>query len=69
MSKKLPLEELREKYIPVSDFPEKYNISVATIKRLISSGQIRQAEFRALGATRRTTHVNPEDVLRVLNKE
>lgn len=66
---KLPLEELKEKYIPIVDFPEKYNISVAKIMRLIESHKIRYAEFKAPGAMRRSIHVNPEDVLAALEKE
>lgn len=65
---KLPLEELREKYIPVVEFPEKYGISVVEIMRLIKNKQILYAEFKAPGDTRRTTHVNYEEVLKVLGK-
>lgn len=63
---KLPLEILREKYIPVSEFPKKYNISVAKIMDLIKSGKIRRAEFVAPGDKRRSLHVNYEEVLSVL---
>lgn len=66
---KLPLEILKEKYIPVVDFPEKYNISVEYVNKLIETHKIRYAEFRAPGDNRRTPHVNPEDVLAILEKE
>lgn len=66
---KLPLEILKEKYIPIVEFPEKYDISVAKIMRMIDSHKIKYAEFRAPGSNRRTMHVNPEDVFRVLGKE
>lgn len=66
---KLPLEELKEKYIPIVSFPEKYNISVAKIMSLISNHKIKYAEFRAPGDTRRTMHVNPDDVFEALKYE
>lgn len=66
---KLPLELLMEKYIPVVDFPEKYNISVPKIMSLIDAKKIRVAEFKAPGDIRRTLHVNYEEVLEVLSKE
>lgn len=66
---KLPLEILKEKYIPLDKFPEKYGISVARVKKLIDAHKIRYAEFKAPGDIRRTIHVNPEDVFRVLEKE
>lgn len=66
---KLPLEILREKYIPIVEFPDKYNISVATVRRLIDTKKIRYTEFRAPGATKRSMHANPEDVLAALEKE
>lgn len=69
MSEKLPLEILRDKYIPVTEFPEKYGISVALIMRLINSKKLKYAEFKSPGDTRRTPHVNPEDLFRVLEKE
>lgn len=69
MEDKLPLEILKEKYIPVSQFPERYGISVARVKRLIDSKKIRYAEFKAPGDIRRTMHVNPEDVLPIIEKE
>ena len=66
---KLPLEILKEKYIPVTDFPERFGISVATIMRLVDSHKIRYAEFRAPGDRRRSMHVNYEEVLSLLDKE
>lgn len=66
---KLPLELLKEKYIPIKDFPSKYDISVPTIMRLINTKKIRYAEFKAPGDVRRSIHVNPEDVLLALEKE
>lgn len=66
---KLPLELLKEKYIPVVDFPEKYGISVTKIMSLIETHKIRPAEFKAPGNTRRTLHANYEEVLQVLSKE
>ena len=66
---KLPLEILREKYIPVSEFPEKYGISALSVKKLIDSKQIRPAELKAPGAIRRTLHANVEEVLDILGKE
>ena len=66
---KLPLEELREKYIPIVEFPEKYGISVAKVKRLIDTKKIRYAEFKAPGDRLRTLHANPEDVLAALEEE
>lgn len=66
---KLPLEILKEKYIPIEEFPEKYNISVSKIMRLVESRKVRYAEFKAPGAHRRSMHLNPEDVLRVLERE
>jgi hypothetical protein len=68
MREKLPLEILRDKYIPVSQFPEKYNISVSLIMRLINSGKLKYAEFKAPGDTRRSPHVNPEDLFQVLEE-
>lgn len=65
----LPLEELREKYIPVSEFPEKYGINVAKVMKLIHEHKIRYAEFKAPGDYKRTPHANPEDVLAALKKE
>lgn len=65
----LPLEELRLKYLPVEVFPEKYNVSVPTIMRLIKSNKIRKAELKAEGCIRRTLHVNYEEVLRALGRE
>lgn len=69
MSDKLPLEILKEKYIPVSQFPEKYGISVSKIMRLIKDGKLRYAEFRVPGESRRSPHVNPEDLFRILEEE
>ena len=69
MSEKLPLEILRDKYIPVTEFPEKYGISVALIMRLINSKKLKYTEFKAPGDTRRSPHVNPEDLFKVLEKE
>ena len=66
---KLPLEELKEKYIPITVFPEKYGISVLRIKRLIDSKKIRYAEFKEPGAVRRTIHVNYEEVLASISEE
>jgi len=66
---KLPLEILREKYIPVTDFPDRFNISEEDVRRLISKGKLRIAEFKAPGDNRRTTHVNYEEVLSILQKE
>lgn len=68
-TEKLPLELLKEKYIPVEEFPEKYGVSVNKIMKLIESGELRYAEFKAPGAFRRTPHVNPEDLMKVLEKE
>lgn len=65
----LPLEELRLKYIPVVDFPEKYGIPVSKVMSLIEKKKIRQAEFRAPGDTRRTLHANYEEVLSAIAKE
>lgn len=69
MSEKLPLEILKEKYVPVSKIPELYNISAAKVMRLIESNKLKYAEFKAPGDTRRSPHVNPEDLFRVLEKE
>ena len=66
---KLPLEELMEKYIPVASFPEKYNISVPKIMSLIDAHKIRVAEFKAPGDTRRSLHVNYEEVLKCISEE
>lgn len=67
---KLPLEILKEKYIPVVDFPEKYGISVAKVMRLVNSHKVRYAEFKSPNSNRsRIMHVNPEDVLPLLEKE
>lgn len=66
---KLPLEILKEKYIPLVDFPDKYGISVLRVKKLITDKKIRYAEFKAPGDRFRTIHVNPEDVLAALEKE
>ena len=63
---KLPLELLKEKYIPVSEFPERYNVSVAKVMSLVNAGKLRVAEFKAPGDTRRTLHVNYEEVLAIL---
>lgn len=69
MGEKLPLEILKEKYLPVTDYPEKYGISVAKIMSLISSRKLRYAEFKVPGQTRRSPHVNYEDVLRLIKEE
>lgn len=69
MSEKLPLEILKEKYLPIEEFPEKYGISVAKIMSLIKSHKLRYAEFKIPGAVRRTPHVNPEDLLPLIEKE
>lgn len=66
---KLPLEKLKEQYIPVVDFPEKYGISVLKVMRLIDEHKIRYAEFRAPGESRRTPHANPADVLEAIRRE
>lgn len=65
---KLPLEILKEKYIPVSEFPKRYGISVEEIMNLIDHNQLRYAEFRAPGDTRRSIHVNYEEVLSLVRK-
>lgn len=66
---KLPLEILREKYIPVEDFPKKYNIPVAKVLDLIKKGKIRKAEFPTPDTPRRSLHANYEEVLKVLEEE
>lgn len=66
---RLPLEILKEKYIPITEIPEKYGISIYQVKNLIKSRKIRYAEFRAPGDHRRTVHVNPEDVIAALEEE
>lgn len=66
---RLPLEKLKDKYIPVSEFPERYGIDVADVMKLIQERRIRYAEFKAPGAMRRSTHVNYEEVLAILEKE
>lgn len=65
----LPLEVLKDKYIPVVEFPEKYNISIARVMKLIKARKVRPAEFKVPGAPKRSLHVNPEEVLAVLRKE
>lgn len=66
---KLPLEELRDKYIPVETMVEEYGISILTIQRLIRERKIRYAEFKAPGSRLRVPHVNPEEVLSALKEE
>lgn len=66
---KLPLEILIQKYIPVTDFPEKYGVSVTKVMSLINSGKIRRAEFRVPGERKRTLHANYEEVLAAIEKE
>lgn len=66
---KLPLEELKEKYIPIDTFPEKYNISVARVQKLIKKYNLRVAEFRVPGESRRCYHANYEEVLAAHEKE
>lgn len=66
---KLPLEILREKYIPVTEFPARYGIPVEEVQSLIDAGKIRIAEFKAPGDNRRSLHVNYEEVLSQLHKE
>lgn len=63
---RLPLDDLREKYIPVKLFPEKYGISVAVVMKLVSEGKINKAEFKVPGEPRRSLHVNYEEVLSAL---
>lgn len=65
----LPLEKLKKKYIPVVEFPRRYNISVDTILDLVNNHNLRYAEFRVPGETRRSMHVNYEEVLTMLGKE
>lgn len=67
--KKLPLELLKEKYYPVVSYPEKFGISVAKVMSLIQEGKIRKAEFRVPGESKRTLHVNYEEVLSALEEE
>lgn len=65
----LPLEELKEKYIPVVEFPERYGVSVVTIMNLIKEKKLRYAEFKVPGDHRRTPHVNPEDLAKLIPLE
>ena len=37
--------------------------------RLINSKKLKYTEFKAPGDTRRSPHVNPEDLFKVLEKE
>jgi len=66
---KLPLEILKEKYIPVEEFPDKYNVSVARVMRIVRTYKIRYTEFKAPGANRRSMHDNPEDILPIIERE
>lgn len=65
----LPLELLMLKYIPVSEFPEKYGVSVAKVMSLINSGKIRKSEFKVEGERRRVLHANYEEVLKAIEEE
>lgn len=69
MSEKLPLDILKEKYIPVEQVPERYNISVAQVMELIKNKKLRYAEFKVPGAIRRTPHINPEDLFAALGRK
>ena len=66
---KLPLEILKEKYVPLVKMPELYDIPISVINNMISEHKIPYTEFKAPGESRRTVHVNPEDVLRVLEED
>ena len=66
---KLPLELLREKYIPVVEFPDKYGIDVSVVMKLVDSNRINKAEFRAPGDRNRTLHVNYEEVLKAIEED
>lgn len=65
----LPLEKLRQKYIPVSEFPEKYGVSVAKVMSLMNLGVIRRVEFKVPGVRNRVVHANYEEVLSAIEKE
>lgn len=65
---KLPLEILREKYIPIEEFPAKFGISVSEVMKLVESKKVRRAEFKAPNSTRRSLHVNYEEVLVILGR-
>lgn len=65
----LPLEKLMLKYIPVSEFPERYGISVAKVMSLINSKRVNRAEFKVSGNSRRVLHANYEEVLAALEEE
>lgn len=66
---KLPLEILKEKYIPVESVPDVCGVSVDKVNELIESHKLRYAEFKVPGAIRRTPHINPEDLYAILEKE
>lgn len=66
---KLPLEILKDKYIPVKVFAEQHNMTEEQVMNLLQRKRIKYTEFRAPGERLRTPHVNPEDILPILEKE
>lgn len=68
--KKLPLEILREYYIPVTDFPKKYGISSAKVFNLMKSNKIHRGEFYIHEGDRfRVAHADYREVLRELGRD
>lgn len=69
MSEKLPLELLKEKYMPLKEFVKKYHIPEDYVLKLINTHRVRSAEFRVPGERLRCIHVNPEEILPIYKEE
>lgn len=61
-----PGELLKRRYIPIEEAPEKLGVSVRRIQNLINSRKIRYAEFIKPGAYKRSVHIDPVEVRKVL---
>lgn len=69
MSEVPPAQLLKDKYIPIEDVQEKCNVTEVLVRSLISQRKLRYAEFVKPGAYKRTIHINPDDLYKVLEKE
>lgn len=63
---KAPGEILKLRYIPIEDVEEKLGVKQDRVQKLIDNNLIRYAEFTKPGAYRRTTHVDPVEICKVL---
>lgn len=61
-----PGQLLKDRYVPIEDIPNKLGVSVETVEKLIEKKKIRYAEFMKPGAYKRSVHVDPVQVSKVL---